>query len=244
MPDSVYLSIIIPAYNEEKIIEKTLKKVLAFLSNKNYKWEVVVVDDGSIDATSKIVHKYKEKKVSVYQLRRNQGKGAALREGVKKAKGEYVVYSDADLSVSIENVDKFIEILKKGNDVVIASRRIRGSEIKVHQPFIRETMGRVFTLITRVILALNITDFTCGFKGFRKKAAKEVFLKGVINRWAYDSEVLYLAKKFGYKIVQVPISWENREDTKVDLAFVVFESLKDLISIRLNDIFGVYDRKV
>lgn len=236
---SVNLSLIIPTYNEEKVIGANLSKILSFLDNKPYISEVLVVDDGSHDQTPKIVETIKSTKVKLIRLDINQGKGAALKAGFMVANGKYQIFSDADLSVDIELIDPFLRELKKF-DVVIASRRVEGSEIKVHQPFFRENMGRVFTLLTRLMTGSEVSDITCGFKGFTRAAAKNIFLKSVIFRWAYDAEIIFLAEKMRYKIYQYPVSWTNRKDTRVRLNKVVIESLVDLFKIRLFEIQGKY----
>ncbi len=235
------LSIVIPAYNEEKIIRNTLRKVLFYLENRNFSWEVLVVDDGSKDRTSEIVKKFAEKKVQYIRLKENRGKGAALKRGILKAKGEFIIFMDADLSVDLSNIEKFLNVLKGGEDVVIASRRVKGAEIKVHQPWYRENMGRIFTFLTRTFMGVKLTDFTCGFKGFSKVAAKKIFKNSLIPGWAYDAEIMFLAKKYGYKIVELPVNWVNRKDTRVKLKKVIFETSRDLFKIRLNNLFGFYD---
>jgi dolichyl-phosphate beta-glucosyltransferase len=242
MQKTTTLSVIIPAYNEEKILNKTLTEIISFLKGKKYSWEILLVDDGSCDKTSYIVKNFKNKRIRLLVLSKNSGKGAALRTGFLKANGKYIIYSDADLSVGINNVDKFIKKLEMGSDVVIGSRRIAGSKIEVHQPLIRETMGRFYTFLTKIITWMNIADFTCGFKGFRHDAAKKIFINSKVDRWAYDSEIMFLAKKFGFNITQEPVSWVNRQDSRVQLSLVVFESLKDLLSIRANDILGRYNK--
>ena len=230
----------IPAYNEEKIIENTLEKVLKFLSKKKYSWEVIVIDDGSSDQTSLKAKKFNKEKVLVVRYEINRGKGGALKEGVYKSRGDYIIFSDADLSVDIGKVDEVLNALKK-SDVVIGSRRIQGAKILVHQPILREFMGRGYTHLTKLVTGVKLADFTCGFKGFKKNAAKYIFKKTLINRWAYDSEILFLAKKFKYKLTEIPVEWKNREDTRVVLKTVIIESLKDLLSISVNDFLGKYN---
>ena len=165
-----------------------------------------------------------------------------MKEGILSAIGKYIIFMDADLSVDLGNVDIFLEELKKGAAVIIASRRVKGAKIEVHQPWHRETMGRIFTLLTRILMKVNISDFTCGFKGFTKESAKKIFSASLINRWAYDAEILFLADKFGYKIKQMPTTWKNRNETRVRLKKVVFESFGDLLKIRLNDFNKAYDQ--
>ena len=237
---SLKLSLIIPAYNEEKLIRANLSKILSFLDKKPYSWEVVVVDDGSSDSTSKIIKSLKNSSIRLISLAENKGKGAALKAGFMAARGDFQIFSDADLSVGVEMVDSFLQDLNRF-DVVIASRRVGGSEIKVHQPILREYMGRFFTLLTKLFTGSKIADFTCGFKGFTKIAAQNIFTKSLISRWAYDAEIIFLAEKLGYKIRQFPVSWTNRKESRVRLNRVIFESLSDLIKIRLFDFQGKYD---
>jgi len=234
------LSLIIPAYNEEKLIRGSLSEFVSYLNKKDYSWEIIVADDGSSDNTSKIVKSFNNPKIKLVALAKNQGKGAALKAGFLKAEGEYQIFSDADLSVPIPTIEPFMQKLK-GYDVVIASRRVKGAEIKLHQPWLRENMGRVFTVLTQILTGSAVVDFTCGFKGFRKNAAKQIFGKSLISRWAYDAEIVFLAEKKGLKILQHPVSWINRKDTRVRLNRVVLESLRDLTRIRVFDMQGRYD---
>lgn len=236
-----YLSIVIPVYNEQKIIKKTLSVVLNFLTLKKYPWEVIVVDDGSRDNTVRLAQKYTRKGVRVLKLQKNSGKGAALREGIRNSNGKLVIYTDCDLSVPIKYVDKFVRELQKGSDLVIGSRRVVGSKIAVHQPIIRESMGRVFTFLTQKLLQTKLADFTCGFKGYKGEVGRTLFAKGKVDRWAYDSEILYLANHSGYKIFEMPVEWYNRKDSRVNLKRVVLESFLDLIKIRINNFKGRYN---
>lgn len=235
------LTFVVPAYNEEKIIAQTLEEVLAYLRGKKYSWEVVVVDDGSRDRTSEIVRRFEGRGVKLITLPLNQGKGAAIRAGVMISKGEFVLFSDADLSVPMRFVEIFLERIEKQADVVIGSRRVRDSNIIKHQQPIRELLGRVFTLLSKVVTFTNVTDFTCGFKGFKRRAAMKIFPKTVVNRWVYDSEIIFLARKFKYKIVEVPVDWSNRKDSRVSLGSAVFTSFIDLLKIRVNDLLGKYE---
>jgi dolichyl-phosphate beta-glucosyltransferase len=237
---SLKLSLIIPAYNEEKLIGKNLSKISAILDKSPYTWEIVVIDDGSSDATSRIVESLKRAEIKLVKLDKNQGKGAALKAGFLAAKGDYRIFSDADLSVDIETISPFMQKLKTF-DVVIASRRVEGSIIEKHQPWLRENMGRVFTLLTQILTGSKVVDFTCGFKGFTGASAKKIFAKSLISRWAYDAELVFLAEKYGYKVCEYPVTWVNRKDTRVRLSKVVCESLRDLIRIRIFNMQGLYD---
>lgn len=242
MPKDLTLSIVIPAYNEEGIIGKTLDTIISYLSKKNFSWEIIVADDGSSDKTPEIVNKYSGKKVRLVKLINNVGKGGALKAGVLSALANFVIFMDADLSVPLDNIDVFLPLLMDEETIVIASRRTKGAKILVHQPWHREMMGKVFTILTRTITGVPLTDFTCGFKGFKSKAAKKIFTNALIGRWAYDAEIMYLAKKYGYQIDEVPIEWKNRGDTRVRLRGVIAETFRDLLVIRVNDLLGKYGK--
>lgn len=235
------LTLLIPAYNEEAIILKTLDAAYSFLSPKGYKWEILVVDDGSSDKTAELVKKHKGGNTKLITLSKNQGKGAALRKGILASGGDFIIFSDADLSVDLANIDSFLKELKL-HSVVIGSRRSKGAEIAVHQPWLRENMGRFFTFITKLVTGVGVSDFTCGFKGFRASAARKVFKLSRIKRWAYDAEILFLAsKKFGFSIKEMPIKWTNREATRVVLLKAVSTSLRDLLKIRMYNLLGKYE---
>lgn len=241
MRRQIYLSLIIPAYNEEEIIKETLNRILNFLSEKKYSWEIIVVDDGSSDKTSELVKTYKGRGVKLALHKINRGKGAAIRTGVEKSKGKFIIFSDADLSVSIKNIDQFLKSLEK-HDVVIGSRRVLGAQIVIHQPWLRENLGRGYTQLTRLVTGVKISDFTCGFKGFKREAALKIFKRTMIDRWAYDSEILFVAKKLGYKIAELPIAWKNRKDTRVSLTDAIVTSFIDLLKVRVYNILGKYDK--
>jgi dolichyl-phosphate beta-glucosyltransferase len=236
-----HLSVIIPVYNEESVIVDTLRKVLAFLKKKDYQWEVIIVDDGSHDQTTTVINDFLSPHVKLKKLKQNLGKGAAIREGVSLAQGDYILFSDADLSVSIEYVDKFLLKLEGGSDIVLGSRRIQGSKIVKHQGWLRENMGRVFTVLSQIVTNTKVTDFTCGFKGFKKEAAKKIFSKSLINRWVFDSEIVFLAHKFKYEVTEIPVEWVNREDSRItSLGSTGYKSFLELLQIRLNNMYGKY----
>lgn len=237
-----HLSVVIPAYNEGKLIRDNLTRIINYLGGKSYDWEIVVVDDGSLDSTNSVVKEMKNKKVKLIKHERNLGKGAALKSGVAISNGKYIMFMDADLSVPVKYVGELLSKLESGIPVVVGSRRIGKSVIAKHQPLIREQMGVVFTKLARMVTGVKLNDFTCGFKGFEAKAGKKIFLNSVINRWAYDSEILFLANKFGYKINQIPVRWVNREDSRVEGMRAVITVLIDLIRIRINDLRGVYEK--
>lgn len=245
MSENILLTVLLPSYNESSIIESSLKEINDFLDSKKYKSEIVVVDDGSRDNSKLIINdlKLKIKRLKSFGYEENRGKGGALKEGVLHSSGKYIIFTDVDLSVPIAMVDQFLEELEKGkNDVVIGTRKIKSAKVLVHQPWLRENLGKGFTFITRIVTGVNVSDFTCGFKGFTNESAKKIFGNSRLARWAYDAEILYLAKKFKYKIFEVPVTWTNRKDTRVKLWDAVVTSLTDLVRLKLNDWSGKYDK--
>ena len=234
-----FLSIVIPLYNEEGRI-KNLYKVYNHLKNLGLNYEILLVNDGSTDNTLKKINSLNKKiKFMLVSYNVNKGKGAAIKEGMLLAKGKYLLFTDIDLSTPIEQFNKFIPHLQN-NDILIGSRRIRGSNIKKRQSLIRENLGRTFTILSQIFLKLKISDFTCGFKCFSKKAAQEIFSRQKINRWGFDSEILFLAKKLRYKIKEVPVEWSNDPNSKILFPHDIFRSLFDLYKIRLNEFRKIY----
>lgn len=243
MPENIHLTILVPSYNESSIIEDSLKEINGFLDTKKYLSEIVVVDDGSKDNSAEIVKNLKLSRVKPFGYQINRGKGGALKEGILHSQGKYVIFTDVDLSVPIGTADELLKELEKGeSDVVIGTRKIKSARVLVHQPWLRENLGKGFTFITRIITGVAVSDFTCGFKGFTGESAKKIFGNSLLARWAYDAEILYLAKKFGYKIKEVPVTWTNRKDTRVKLWNAVITSLGDLLQLKLNDWSGKYDK--
>ncbi len=237
-----YLSLVVPAYNEENRIGQSLDRILSFFTSQSYPYEVIVVDDGSTDRTVEVVRGFAaaNPRLRVEPQPRNCGKGEAIKKGMLLAGGAFLFFSDADLSVPIEAVPEFLSRLEAGYDVAVGSRRTAGSVIEVHQPIHRELMGKVFTRLSNLILGLRLKDFTCGFKAFRRDAARALFSRQRLGGWSFDSEILYLAKLKGYRIAEVPVVWRNDEATKVRLARDIVRSFTDLWNIRLNHARGKY----
>ena len=237
-----YLSLIIPAFNEDRRIGQSLERILSFFRAQSYPFEIIVVDDGSTDRTVEVVRGFaaSDPQLRVEPQPQNRGKGEAIRKGMLLAGGKYLFFSDADLSVPIEAVPDFLSRLEAGDDVAVGSRRIAGAVIEVHQPIHRELMGKVFTGLSNLILGLKLKDFTCGFKAFRRDAARELFSRQRLGGWSFDSEILYLAKSKGYRIAEVPVVWRNDEATKVRLGRDVVRSFVDLWNIRINHTLGKY----
>ena len=229
-------SIVIPAYNEEERIGATLERTLAYFSERpECRVEVLVVDDGSTDSTANLVASWQERSRHVRLLSHdeNMGKGWAVRTGMLAADGEYVLFMDADGSTEIAEIEKLSQALDGGADIAIGSRDLAGSEIRKHQPVVRETMGKAFSFIARVLAIPEIADTTCGFKLFRKPAIAPIFSRQRVRGWAYDVEILYLAIKMGFQVAEIPVHWTDSPDSRVNLLGVVLPTLRDLIWIRL-----------
>jgi len=210
-----FLSIIIPAYNEESRIKSSLNSAIEYLNSRNYKFEILVVDDGSTDNTVSIASAFAGP-VSVLQQAQNMGKGAAVRRGMLEAKGDIRIFTDADFSTPIYEVEKVIANIESGDDICIGSRSLDPSMIKKHQPFYREFMGKTFNKFVQLMFFKGITDTQCGFKAMTGKAADMIFSRAKINGFSFDVELLYLASKAGLKIGQVSVEWYNDARSKVN----------------------------
>ena len=244
MSNEIYLSVIIPAYNEERRLPKTLAEIDKYLSKQNYNYEILVVNDGSKDRTVEVVKslipKIKNLKVTGYKI--NQGKGYAVRFGMLKANGEHRLFTDADNSTSIDQIEKIWPEFKKGFDIVIGSRDIKGAILDPPQPWIRKViLGEGFKWFRKIIIGLwGIEDTQCGFKCFTKKSAKNIFPRCKINRFAFDPEILVIAKKLGYKIKEIPVFWKNDPESRVKFKGII-KMGRDLLKIKWNLITHKYD---
>lgn len=240
---SPLVSLVLPAYNEHACLEANSHAILAFCDAQHLAAELLIVDDGSADDTRAIAEQLAESDRRVQALANpvNQGKGAAVRRGMLAATGRFVVFLDADLSTPIHSLPGVLEALEQGADVAIGSRRVPGAQIAVHQPWLRETMGRVFTALTRWWLRTNIADFTCGFKGFRHEAVQPIFERQQLDDWSFDAEVLFIANRLGLRIAQVPVTWRDDRDTKVRVLSATLRSLAGLWRIRRRASAGLYD---
>ena len=234
-----YLSIVIPAYYDSSRIIKTLERISGYLKSKKITAEIIVVDDGSADGTADVVRRFSEKGVKLISNGANRGKGHAVREGMLAAKGGWILFSDADLSTPIEELDRFFE--HADWDIIIASRALKGSRIIVHQPPHRELGGKLINLFVRLLALPGIKDTQCGFKLFRKECAQKIFTRQTLHGWSFDAEVLFIGKKLGCRILELPVRWENDADTKVKPFRAGFRMIADLVKIRLNGIKGLYN---
>jgi len=242
----MYLSIIIPAYNEERRLPKTLEDIDKYLSKQDYDYEILIVNDGSKDRTAEVVKnlKLKIKNLDLIDNKENHGKGFVVRQGMLEAKGDYRIFTDADNSTSIEHIEKMWSYFKEGYDIVIASRDTKGAVTDPPQPWIRKViLGEGFKLFRKIIVGLwEIEDTQCGFKCFTKKAVENIFPKCKINRFAFDPEILLIAKKMEYKIKEIPVYWRNDPESKVKFKSIINMSL-DLLKIRFNLTTRKYDKK-
>lgn len=236
------LSLIIPAYNEEKRLKRSLVDIRRYLDLKKYDHEIIIVDDGSKDGTVRIASECLDgsEKHRILCLDRNRGKGHAVKKGMLEANGRYAVFMDADLSTPISELDKLISAFDQGGDVVIGTRKNKGADVQKRQPFFREMLGKGFTLLSNMFVVRGISDFTCGFKGFRLEAVKDIFNRQVIDNWSFDAEILFLASKLGYEIKEVPVTWYDAEGTKVRLYRDIVGSLRGMLQIRINYMVGAY----
>lgn len=228
------LSVVVPVYNEELSLPETLRRLKAYLDLKGRAWEVIVVSDGSTDGTDAIGREMAARDARFYHVRfeRNRGKGAAVREGMSRAQGRYVLFTDADLSSPIKESDKLIEALESGADVAVGSRAVRGSGCDVRQSLKRYVVGRVFNALVRSVLGLPLGDTQCGFKAFRREAAQQLFAAQTLEGFGFDVEILYLAYRRRMRVREVAVMWAQGPRSKVRLFRDSYYSLMDLFHIR------------
>jgi dolichyl-phosphate beta-glucosyltransferase len=230
------LSIVVPCYNEEQRLPRTIEHVERYLDDKNLDYELILVDDGSTDGTRLIMDAAAERNqfVRLEALPQNRGKGRALAEGVASARGSEILVTDADLSTPIEELEKLQAQLDQGAGVAIASRALRASRVEVSQPIYRVLMGKVFNLLVQAVLLPGIWDTQCGFKLFRADVAHDAFGRLTTDGFGYDPEVLYRAKQLGVKIAEVPVVWRNSAPTKVSPIKSSIDMFKHVVRVRLR----------
>jgi dolichyl-phosphate beta-glucosyltransferase len=237
------LSIVIPAFNEERRLPKAIEQIGSYLSARPLRAEIIVVDDGSSDATPKLTESYRERypELRLIPNGRNHGKGYSVRHGVLEARGEIVLFTDADLSTPIEEADKLLVALgEKGYDGAIGSRALDSSLIEVHQSAFREQAGAMFNRLVRGITGLEFSDTQCGFKAFRRNPARIIFEQQRIERFGFDPEILFLAKRHGLRVAEIPVRWSHDAGTKVNVVGDGLRMFLDLLVIRWNALRGLY----
>jgi dolichyl-phosphate beta-glucosyltransferase len=237
------LSVVIPAFNEAERLPGTLAKVMAYLRERGESFEIVVVDDGSADATAEQARRCGRDAVRVLQNQGNRGKGYSVRRGMLAARGARRLMTDADLSTPIGELEKLEAALRDGHDVAIGSRAVRGARIEVRQPWYRENLGRVFNLLVQLAVLPGLKDTQCGFKLFTAAAAAQAFGRSRLDGFAFDVEVLYLARRAGRRIIEIPVVWRNDAATRVG-SFKGFLAFVDVLRIRGNALLGRYPRPV
>ena len=242
------LSIVIPAYNEETRIRASLESVLQYLAGHGMEAEVVVVDDGSADRTVTIVEQAasaggRDPRVDLRLLRngRNRGKGYSIKHGVLMSRGELVLISDADFSTPIDDLPLLMRAVEEErNGIAIGSRGLRASRVEKRQAAWRETMGRIFNALVRLLTGLPFRDTQCGFKLMRRDEILPLFRAARVERFAYDVEILYLARKAGIRVAEVPVRWRDAAGSKVNAVLDPFDMLKDIVRVRVRDRLGRY----
>ena len=236
-------SIVIPAYNESTRVTASLDKILAFIAQNKWDAEVLVVNDGSRDNTADIIRQYAQRSPIVHLIENpgNRGKGYSVRNGMLQARGDILLFSDADLSSPIYEASRLIAELNKGADVAFGSRWLEADTQTERQPILRQIAGRVYNILLRVILGLNYKDTQCGLKAFKRDAAEKVFTRQKIERWGFDPELLFIAKKFAMRMVEVPVEWAHDDRSKINPVVDGFKMFIEMLKIRWNGITGRYD---
>jgi len=242
---SLDLSIIVPAFNEERRLPKTLDSIGMYVKNQALRAEILVVDDGSTDATARMAASYAGKFSNLRLLSngRNRGKGFSVRHGMLEASGEIALFTDADLSTPIEETEKLLSLLRDGEyDAVIGSRAMDRSLIQIHQSAVREQAGILFNFFVRWMMGISFSDTQCGFKAFRREPTRILFEQQRMERFGFDPEILFLAKRHHLRVAEVPVRWSHDPATKVNVAADGMRMLFDLFVIRWNAMRGLYPR--
>jgi dolichyl-phosphate beta-glucosyltransferase len=237
------LSIVVPAYNESARLGASLEKILSYIAQQKWSAEVIVVNDGSRDDTADIVRRLAKNNPALRLVENpgNRGKGYSVRNGMLQARGSVVVFSDADLSSPIEELPKLLKALNDGADIAIGSRWLQAELQTQRQPLHRQLFGRVFNLQLRITLGLHFKDTQCGFKAFQQRAVQKIFPLQKIERWGFDPEILFLARKFGFRVQEVPVAWAHSGGTRIHPLADGSRMFWEMLRIRWYDLTGKYD---
>jgi len=238
-----FLSIIVPAYNEDRRLPTTLPQIVAFLEAQPYRGQVIVVDDGSADSTARVVEQMATQQPLITLIRNeHRGKGYAVKTGMLAAQGDYLFLCDADLSMPIEEVARFLPPALQGCDVAIGSREVAGA-MRYDEPSHRHLMGRVYNLLVRLLAVRGFQDTQAGFKCFRREVALDLFPYQTMDGFGFDVEVLFIAQKRGYHIVEVPIDWYHMTNSRVSPVSDSVRMFREIVQVRVNDWRGRYEKK-
>lgn len=235
-------SIVIPAYNEAARLGSTLDRVLSYVTSQNWDAEVIIVNDGSRDRTPDLVREYAQRYafLRLFENPGNRGKGYSVRNGMLNAAGELVLFSDADLSSPIEESGKLFSAIENGADIAIGSRWVRPETQTRRQTLLRQFYGRAFNVALRVLLGLKQKDTQCGFKAFTRNAAQKIFPLQQIERWGFDPEILFLARRFGLRVDEVPVAWADMGGTRISPLRDGLRMIGEVLKIRWNWLSGRY----
>jgi dolichyl-phosphate beta-glucosyltransferase len=237
---AIFLSIVIPAYNEEKRLIQTLPKIAEFIGKQTYSAEILVVDDGSEDRTAEVVEQFAAQHACIRLIRAaHGGKGHAIKTGMLQATGDYAFLCDADLAMPITELPKFLPPIQNGYQVAIGSREIEGA-VRHNEPSYRHLMGRVYNLLVKVMAVPGFEDTQCGFKCFHRAVMHDLFSHQTIDGFGFDVELLFVAQKRGYRIVEVPIHWHYQTESKVHPIRDTLKMVQDMLTVRRNDRQGLY----
>lgn len=239
---STFLSVVIPAHNEEKRLPASLEQVLRFLAGQSFTSEVVIVENGSSDRTLEVAQDFASKHPSVRVIQSERGKGAAVKRGMLEARGQYRFMCDADLSMPVEEISKFIPPALDGFDLAIASREAKGA-VRYNEPAYRHLGGRGINFIIQALILPGLNDTQCGFKCFRAGVARDIFSLQTLPGWSFDIELLYIARKRGYHIEEIPIHWHHHSDSKVSALRDAVRMVRDIFHIHANARRGVYNHE-
>ena len=236
-------SLIIPAYNESARLGGTLERVLAYVHAQGWNAEVIVVNDGSRDNTAEIIKSFaaNDPILRLVENPGNRGKGYSVRNGILNARGEILLFSDADLSSPIEEAPKLLAALDRGADIAIGSRWLRSETQTQRQPLHRQLFGRIFNVLLRLTLGLKFKDTQCGFKAFKQPAARAIFPLQKIERWGFDPEILFLARKFGFRVKEIPVVWGHSGGTRINPLVDGARMFQEMLRVRWYDLTGKYN---
>lgn len=235
-------SIIIPAFNEAARIGSCLSEVVSVLDNHRWDAEIIVVNDGSRDATASIVREFaaRDPRIRLVENPGNRGKGFSVRRGFQESCGEIVMFTDADLSAPMDEASRLFAAISDGADIAIGSRWLESTRQTIRQPWYRQLFGRCFNLLTRLVMGLNYADTQCGFKAFRRDAALRIARLERIERWGFDPEMLFLAGKMGYKVREVPVTWAHDQRSRLSYLKDGLKMIEDMARIRWYSLTGAY----